>query len=80
MEHHPMASLAEQTSKETDPAKLIRLVKELCRALNTGAKRPANSARRKELGSHNMIPLYFCLVNRQPSLWKRYSDTISLRF
>jgi hypothetical protein len=40
MEHHPIwLPLAEQASKETDPAKMIQLVEQLCHAIDVQRNR-----------------------------------------
>jgi hypothetical protein len=40
MEHHPIwLPLAEQASKETDPAKMIQLVEQLCHAIDAQRNR-----------------------------------------
>jgi hypothetical protein len=46
MEQHPIwLPLAEQASKETDPSKLLHLVEELCRALDTERDDRSNQQR-----------------------------------
>ena len=46
MEQHPIwLPLAEEASKETDPAKLMHLIQALCRAIDTERKDRSNQQR-----------------------------------